>query len=70
MRRKSEVTPETLHQSGEDYLEAILVLCRTKGNVHAVDVANFLQYSKPSVSNAVCMLRETGYVVEIGRAHV
>ena len=41
-----------LHESGEDYLEAILVLHEQKGNVRSIDVAQHLGYSKPSVSRA------------------
>ena len=42
-----------LHASGEDYLEAILVLKRKKGMVRSVDVARHLEVSKPSVCHAV-----------------
>ena len=42
-----------LHASGEDYLEAILVLQRQKGMVRSVDVARHLEVTKPSVCNAV-----------------
>ena len=42
-----------LHASGEDYLEAILVLKRKKGMVRSVDVARHLDVSKPSVCHAV-----------------
>ena len=41
-----------LHASGEDYLEAILVLQRQKGMVRSVDVARHLEVTKPSVCNA------------------
>ena len=51
-----------LHQSGEDYLEAILVLQQKKGNVHSIDVAQHLGYTKPSVSRAVSILRANGYL--------
>ena len=51
-----------LHQSGEDYLEAILVLRERKGNVRSIDVAQHLNYSKPSVSRAVSILRASGYI--------
>ena len=52
----------TLHQSGEDYLEAILILQEKQGNVRAIDIARHLDYSKPSVSRAVGVLRENGYI--------
>lgn len=51
-----------LHQSGEDYLEAILVLRERKGNVRSIDVAQHLNYSKPSVSRAMSILRANGYI--------
>ena len=52
-----------LHQSGEDYLEAILVLREKNGVVHSIDVAQHLGYSKPSVSRAVSLLRGEGYLI-------
>ena len=51
-----------LHESGEDYLEAILVLEQKNGTVRAIDVARHLNYSKPSVSVAMKRLRENGYI--------
>jgi len=51
-----------IHQSGEDYLEAILTLQQKNGQVRSVDVAAELGYSKPSVSVAMKKLREQGYV--------
>ena len=53
----------TLHKAGEDYLETILRLEMAKGAVRSVDVAEFLGHSKPSVSRAVSLLSEAGYVV-------
>ena len=50
-----------IQESGEMYLEAILVLSR-KGAVRAIDVAEYRGYSKPSVSRAVGLLREGGYI--------
>ena len=51
-----------LYESGENYLEAILVLDRQGGPVRSVDVARFLGYSKPSVSRAMKVLKEAGYI--------
>ena len=51
-----------LRASGEDYLEAILVLQRQKGMVRSVDVARHLEVSKPSVSHAVTTLKEGGFL--------
>lgn len=53
----------SLHQSGEDYLEAILVLREKNGVVHSIDVAQHLGYSKPSVSRAVSLLKGEGYLI-------
>ena len=49
-----------LHASGEDYLEAILVLQKQKGMVRSVDVARHLDVSKPSVCHAVATLKMVG----------
>lgn len=51
-----------IHESAEDYLETILVLQQRKGSVRAVDIANELEFSKPSVSIAMKNLRENGYI--------
>ena len=51
-----------LHASGEDYLEAILVLQNQKGTVRSIDVARHLDVSKPSVSHAVATLKDGGFL--------
>ena len=51
-----------LHASGEDYLEAILVLHKNMGMVRSVDVARHLEVSKPSVCHAVATLRDGGFL--------
>ena len=51
-----------LHASGEDYLEAILVLHKKMGMVRSVDVARHLDVSKPSVSHAVATLKDVGFL--------
>ena len=51
-----------LYQSGEDYLEAILMLHLQKNYVRAVDVAHELEVSKPSVSRAMGILRDGGFI--------
>lgn len=51
-----------IHSSGEDYLEAILIIKNKKGYVRSIDVAGFLNYSKPSVSHAVSILRDGGFL--------
>lgn len=52
----------SLGESGENYLEAILILGRDRRFVRSVDVASFLAVSKPSVSRAMAILRSEGYV--------
>ena len=51
-----------LHESGEMYLESILVLKKQKTNVRSVDVASYMGFSKPSVSRAVNLLKSDGYI--------
>ena len=51
-----------VHESGEMYLEAILVLSRKSGFVRSVDVGEYLGYSKPSVSRAIGLLRQGGLI--------
>ncbi len=52
-----------LLESGEMYLETIYILSRTIGNVRSLDVAEYMGFSKPSVSRAVGLLKEGGYLV-------
>lgn len=51
-----------VHESGEMYLEAILVLSMKNSFVRSVDVAEYLGYSKPSVSRAMGLLRSGGMI--------
>ncbi len=51
-----------LHSSGEDYLEAILILQKKLGIVRSVDVARHMEVSKPSVCVAVNTLKEGGFL--------
>ncbi len=51
-----------LYESSEDYLEAILMIQERRGMVRSIDIANELEYSKPSVSVAMKKLRESGYI--------
>ena len=54
---KPVITP-----SGEDYLEAVLVLQQKQGMVRSVDVVRHMEVSKPSVCHAVATLREGGFL--------
>ena len=51
-----------LLESGEMYLEAIYVLSQTSDAVRGIDIADYLGYSKPSVSRAIGLLKEEGLV--------
>ena len=51
-----------LHASGEDYLEAVLVLQKEKGMVRSVDIARHMEVSKPSVCHAVATLKDGGFL--------
>lgn len=53
----------SVHESGEMYLEAILVLSQSRGFVRSVDVGEYLGYSKPSVSRAMGILRREDYII-------
>ena len=52
-----------IYESAEDYLESILVLKKEKGAVRSIDIAHHFNYSKPSVSRAMSLLRRNGYIV-------
>ena len=51
-----------IHESSENYLEAILMIREEKGRVRSIDVANKLGFTKPSISRAMSLLRENGYI--------
>lgn len=51
-----------MHESGEMYLETIYVLCEKKASVRSVDVAEYMGFSKPSVSRGVNLLKTSGYI--------
>ena len=51
-----------IHESAEDYLEAILILRERQGTVRSIDVVHQLELTKPSVSVAMKRFRENGYI--------
>ena len=59
-----------LQESGEMYLESILILSRTKGSVRSIDISQHLGYSKPSVSRAVGLLKSGGYILVDEDGHI
>ena len=52
-----------LQESGENYLETILMLKNEKGYVRSIDVAHALSFTKPSVSRAMSVLKKAGHIV-------
>lgn len=57
-----KISTSKLYASGEDYLEAVLVLKQEKGMVRSVDLARHMGFSKPSISHAVGVLRDGGFL--------
>ncbi len=52
-----------MYESGENYLETILLLKKKKGSVRSVDIANELGYSKPSISRAMNIFKKKDYII-------
>lgn len=59
-----------INESVENYLEAILRLQMCNGSVRSIDIANELEFSKPSVSIAMKNLREHGYIETDSYGHI
>lgn len=59
-----------LQESGEMYLESIYVLSKTKSELHAIDVCEYMGYSKPSVSRAMGILKREGYITVDANGHI
>ena len=53
----------SIKESGEMYLESIYVLCESKSSVRSIDIAEHMNYTKPSVSRAVGLLKKEGYIL-------
>ena len=51
-----------IQESAENYLETILMLKEEKGAVRSIDIARKMDFSKPSISRAMSLLREDGYI--------
>lgn len=52
-----------LQESGEMYLETILILSKKSNSVRSIDVSEYMSFSKPSVSRAVNLLKDGGYIL-------
>ncbi len=59
-----------LQESGEMYLETILVLTKKIGAVRSIDICEEMGYSKPSVSRAMSILKNGGYIVVENGGHI
>ena len=59
-----------LAESGEMYLESILILSRTRSAVRSIDVSEHMGFSKPSISRAIGLLRTGGYINVDGDGHI
>ena len=60
-----------IHASGEDYLEAVLILQKKQDMVRSIDLARHMVFSKPSISHAVGVLKNGGFLtVDDGFLHL
>lgn len=59
-----------IRESAENYLETILILSQKNGNVRSIDIANELEFSKPSVSVAMKNLRNAGHILVDGDGYI
>ena len=60
----------TIQESAEMYLETIYILSLKKPDVHSIDIVDYMGFSKPSVSRAVKLLKENGYIVVDENRHL
>ena len=59
-----------LQESGEMYLESIYVLTKRDPHVHAIDICEYMGFSKPSVSRALGLLKNGGFVTVSPEGHI
>ena len=59
-----------LHESGQMYLEAIYVLLQRNKKIRAIDIGAYLGYTKPSVSRAVGLLKNSDYIMVDGDGYI
>ena len=60
----------SLYESGEMYLESILVITKQGKNIRAIDLCEYMGYSKPSVSRALGILKKSGHVEVDANGHL
>lgn len=59
-----------IQESGEMYLETILILSKKLDYVRSIDICEYMNYSKPSVSRAVGLLKNGGFITVDGKGHI
>lgn len=59
-----------IQESGENYLETILILEKRNGYVRSIDIANELDFTKPSVSRAMGIFKKEGLINVDGHGHI
>ncbi|EEG29496.1 iron dependent repressor DNA binding domain protein [[Clostridium] methylpentosum DSM 5476] len=59
-----------IQESGENYLETILLLQRRNGSVRSIDIATELGFTKPSISRAMGVLRQAGYITNDAHGYI
>lgn len=59
-----------IRESGENYLETILILQNNKGYVRSIDIAEELSFTKPSISRAMNLLKKSGYIIMEPRGEI
>ncbi len=60
----------SIQESGEMYLETILRLGENGRDVRSIDIADYMNFSKPSVSRAVGLLKKDGYILVDGKGYI
>ena len=60
----------SIQESGEMYLETILRLGENGRDVRTIDIADYMNFSKPSVSRAVGLLKKDGYILVDGKGYI
>ena len=59
-----------LQESGEMYLETVYILTRKSDSVRSIDICEYMGYSKPSVSRAIGLLKNGGYITVDGKGYI
>ena len=59
-----------MHESGEMYLETILLLSKKQERVRAIDISNYMNFTKPSVSRGLSILKNQGHIEVAGNGAI